>query len=115
MICGVVSGFKKELEIKGVGYKASISGEDLVLSLGFSHPIKIKPQTGIKFSVEKNKIIITGINKEKVGIIASQIRSFRKPEPYKGKGIKYIDEIIKRKAGKAGKVTATSSITKQSS
>lgn len=107
MICGVTTGFKKQLEINGVGYKANMKGVDLVLEVGYSHPIVIKPPTGIKFTVEKNLITIEGFDKQLVGEQAAQIRRVRKPEPYKGKGIKYIDEVIRRKAGKtAGKGAA---------
>lgn len=100
MVQGVTVGFKKELEYKGIGYKAEISGKDLNLSLGFSHPVKIEAPDNIEFSVEKNAIIIQGIDKEQVGQIAAKIRRLRPPEPYKGKGIKYKDEVIRRKEGK---------------
>lgn len=100
MVRGVTEGFSKKLEIEGVGYRAQMQGEDLVLSLGFSHPIEVKPKEGIKFQVEKNAIIVSGIDKETVGEVAAKIRSFRKPEPYKGKGIHYEGEFIRRKAGK---------------
>jgi len=100
MIQGVNEGFKKQLEINGVGYKASLKGENLVLEVGFSHPVEIKPVPNIKFSVEKNVITVDGIDKQVVGEMAAQIRKVKKPEPYKGKGIKYIDEVIRRKAGK---------------
>ncbi len=100
MIQGVTVGFKKQLEINGVGYKVSIKGENLILEVGFSHLVEVKPLAGIKFSVEKNVINIEGADKQVVGEMAAQIRRIRKPEPYKGKGIKYIDEIIRRKAGK---------------
>ena len=100
MILGVTVGFKKELEINGVGYKVALKGNDLELHIGFSHPVLIKPFEGIKFSVDKNKITIEGSSKQKVGEMAAQIRAIRKPEPYKGKGIKYIDEVIRRKVGK---------------
>lgn len=104
MIKGVSEGFKKQLEVNGVGYKVSLKGKDLFLELGFSHPIDFKAEDGIAFSVEKNLITVEGIDKKMVGEVAAQIRKLRKPEPYKGKGIKYVDEIIRRKAGKtAGK------------
>jgi len=100
MVTGVTTGFKKQLEINGVGYKASMAGADLRLDVGFSHPVIFKVPTGIKISVEKNLITVEGFDKEQVGQIAACIRDVKKPEPYKGKGIKYIDEIIRRKAGK---------------
>lgn len=100
MIVGVTTGFKKQLEINGVGYKASLKGQDLVLEVGFSHPVELKPATGIKFEVEKNIITVSGSDKQMVGEMAAQIRSTKKVEPYKGKGIKYIDEVVRRKAGK---------------
>lgn len=100
MITGVAEGFKKQLEINGVGYKVSLKGSNLMLEVGFSHPVEIKPPAGIKFIVEKNLITIEGFDKQLVGETAAQIRNVRKPEPYKGKGIKYLDEIIKKKAGK---------------
>ncbi len=100
MITGVTVGFKKQLEINGVGYKASLKGMNLNLEVGYSHPIEIKAAPGISFVVEKNIITISGIDKQAVGEMAAMIRRVRKPEPYKGKGIKYIDETIKRKAGK---------------
>ena len=97
---GVQNGFEKKLEIEGVGYRAQIDGKDLVLSLGFSHPVKIQAPEGITFKVEKNTIIINGVDKEQTGRVAAQIRAEKKPEPYKGKGIHYQGEIIRRKAGK---------------
>jgi large subunit ribosomal protein L6 len=100
MITGVNEGYQKKLEINGVGYKAALNGKDLVLSLGFSHPIDFKAREGITFTVEKNVITVSGINKQQVGEVAANIRKLRKPEPYKGKGIKYINEIIQRKIGK---------------
>ncbi|MFH1291583.1 MAG: 50S ribosomal protein L6 [bacterium] len=104
MIEGVSNGFKKQLEINGVGYKVNMKGKDLALELGFSHPVEVKSKPDINFSVEKNVITIEGIDKQLVGEIAANIRKLRKPEPYKGKGIKYVGEIIRRKAGKtAGK------------
>ncbi len=103
MITGVSLGFEKKLELAGVGYRAQVSGEDLMLSLGFSHPVKIRPDEGIKFQVADNAIIISGIDKALVGNTAAKIRAIRPPEPYKGKGIKYQGEVIRRKAGKAAK------------
>lgn len=100
MVHGTTNGFEKQLEIQGVGYKAVMEGENLVLSVGFSHLVNIKCPEGIKFAVEKNIIIITGIDKGKVGQIAAKIRAVRPPEPYKGKGIRYKGEEVRRKAGK---------------
>jgi large subunit ribosomal protein L6 len=105
MVEGVTNGFKKELEINGVGYRAEAKGKDkLQLALGFSHPIEYQAPDGVTFDVpQPTQVIVEGIDKQLVGQVAANIRSFRKPEPYKGKGIKYIDERIIRKAGKAGK------------
>lgn len=104
MIVGVTVGFKKDLEINGVGYRAEISGNVLTLSLGYSHPVVYALPDGISVQVEKQtKLSVTGIDKQLVGSAAAKIRSYRKPEPYKGKGIKYADERIMRKAGKTGK------------
>jgi large subunit ribosomal protein L6 len=104
MVDGVTSGFEKILEINGVGYRADLKGKLLNLALGYSHPIEYPLPDGIEIEVEKQtKIIVRGIDKELVGATAAKIRSFREPEPYKGKGIKYSDERIIRKAGKAGK------------
>lgn len=100
MVIGVSEGFSKKLEINGVGYRASVSGSKLVLSLGFSHPVEYLLPSGIAASVEGNVITLSGADKELVGEVASQVRRFRKPEPYKGKGVKYVDETIRRKAGK---------------
>ena len=100
---GVTNGFSKVLEINGVGYRAAKQGKKLVLSLGYSHPVEMEDPEGITSTVEGNKITVTGISKEKVGQVAAEIRFKRPPEPYKGKGIKYIDEIIRRKEGKTGK------------
>ena len=97
---GVEEGFEKKLEIEGIGYKAQLEGETLSLSLGFSHPIKIKSQKGIYFKVEKNIITVSGADKDAVGRTAAQIRQKKPPEPYKGKGIRYSGEIVRRKAGK---------------
>lgn len=101
MIIGVSEGFKKELEVNGVGYKVAAQGNKLNLSLGFSHQIDFPLPKGVEAEVDKNKITISGIDKQAVGQVASQIRALRKPEPYKGKGIKYVEEVIRRKAGKA--------------
>lgn len=98
---GVSVGFTKKLEINGVGYRASVSGSKLNMSLGFSHPVEFKLPAGISATVEGNVIILVGVDKALLGETASQIRRIRQPEPYKGKGIKYVDEIIRRKAGKA--------------
>ena len=104
MVIGVSEGFKKELEIVGVGYRAAKSGDGLELQLGFSHPVKVKAPDGITFDVpEPTQIIVSGINKEVVGQVAANIRSYRKPAPYKGKGIRYAGEYVARKAGKAAK------------
>ena len=100
MVKGVSDGFSKQLEFNGVGYKASVSGDDLNLNLGFSHPINYKLPHEISAKVEKNVITISGINKELVGLVASKVRRFRPPEPYKGKGIRYVGEKIIQKAGK---------------
>ncbi|HPB16074.1 MAG: 50S ribosomal protein L6 [Clostridia bacterium] len=103
MVHGVVTGFEKKLEINGVGYKAALEGQKLVLSLGYSHPLEVIPPTGITFEVPTpTSIIVKGYDKQAVGQIAAQIREYRKPEPYLGKGVKYSDEIIRRKEGKAG-------------
>ena len=103
MVIGVSTGFSKVLEVNGVGYKAAKQGNKLVLSLGYSHPVEMIDPEGIESSVEGNKITVSGISKEKVGQYAAEIRTKRPPEPYKGKGIKYSDEIIRRKVGKTGK------------
>lgn len=104
MVNGVTEGFSKSLELVGVGYRASKSGEKLVLNVGYSHPVEFVPEKGIEFEVPaQNKIIIKGIDKEAVGAIAAKVRDVRPPEPYKGKGIKYEGERILRKEGKAGK------------
>ena len=103
MIIGVVDGYSKELEMVGVGYGAKVKGGDLEVEVGFSHPVVVEAPEKIEFEVEKkNKIIVKGIDKQQVGEIAAQIRAIRKPEPYKGKGIKYVDEHIRRKVGKTG-------------
>lgn len=100
MVGGVDKGFEKKLEIEGVGFRAQLQGNDLALNLGFSHQVIFKAPEGIKIGVEKNTIIVSGISKELVGQTAANIRALKKPEPYKGKGIHYVGEIIKRKAGK---------------
>lgn len=103
MVTGVSTGYQKKLEINGVGYKAQVQGNKLVLNLGYSHPIEYPTPDGIEFKMDedkKNLLIVSGIDKQKVGQVASEIRGFRKPEPYKGKGIKYLEERIRRKAGK---------------
>ena len=104
MVVGVSEGFRRELNIIGVGYRAVLKGEDLELQLGFSHPVKFAAPPGITFEVpEPTKVIVSGIDKETVGQVAADIRKLRPPEPYKGKGIRYSDEQVRRKAGKAGK------------
>jgi len=102
MVKGVSEGFKKELEINGIGYRAAVSGEKLTMSLGYSHPIEYAIPTGIHIAVEKNIVIVSGADKQQVGQVSAEIRAFRKPEPYKGKGVKYVTEHIRRKAGKTG-------------
>lgn len=102
MVTGVTDGFTKDLEFNGVGYKAVAKGKTLTLNLGYSHPIDYELPEGIEAAVKGNKISISGCNKETVGRVAAKVRSFRPPEPYKGKGIKYADEVIIRKAGKTG-------------
>ncbi len=101
MVAGVTRGWTKTLELSGVGYRANVSGENLVLSVGFSHPVTIVPPPGIAFTATEGKITITGIDKQQVGQMAADIRAVKKPEPYKGKGIKYEGERIRKKAGKA--------------
>ena len=103
MVIGVTEGYSKTLEVNGVGYRAAKSGNVLNLALGYSHPIDMKDPDGIETKVDGNKIIVSGISKEKVGQYAAEIREKRPPEPYKGKGIKYADEVIRRKVGKTGK------------
>jgi large subunit ribosomal protein L6 len=105
MVVGVTDGYRKPLEITGVGYRAALVGRKLQLNLGYSHPIEIDPPAGITFEVENpTKLAVLGIDKELVGEIAARVRSTRKPEPYKGKGVRYAGEQIRRKAGKAGKI-----------
>lgn len=103
MVEGVTNGFTKVLEINGVGYRAQKQGKKLVLSLGYSHPVEMEDPEGLTTTVEGNKITVSGISKEQVGQLAAEIRFKRPPEPYKGKGIKYVDEVIRRKEGKTGK------------
>ena len=100
MFVGVTEGWSKTLELVGAGYRAEVRGNELVLTVGFSHPVSIKAPEGVKFEVEKNKIKISGVDKDLVGQVSAMVRAVRKPEPYKGKGIKYEDEVIRRKAGK---------------
>ncbi|RJQ36018.1 50S ribosomal protein L6 [Candidatus Parcubacteria bacterium] len=100
MVEGVAKGFTRKLEIEGVGYRATLDGQTLVLAIGFSHPVRIPPPEGITFAVEKNAVTVSGADKELVGDTAATIRRIRPPEPYKGKGIRYAGEIIRRKAGK---------------
>ncbi len=102
-IVGVTQGFQKQLEVNGVGFKISGGGRNLEMQLGFSHPVKFEAPEGIDLKIDKNQITVHGIDKQQVGQVAAEIRAFRKPEPYKGKGIKYADEQIIRKVGKAGK------------
>lgn len=103
MVTGVTSGFDKKLELSGVGYRAKVEGEDLVLNVGYALPVRIKPLEGTKISVEENVITVSGINKQLVGDLAAHIREVRLPDPYKGKGIKYMGEKLRRKVGKAAK------------
>ena len=103
MVVGVTAGYEKKLEVNGVGYKVSKAGKKLTLSLGFSHPVEMEDPEGIETVVDGNVIVVKGIDKEKVGQFAAEIRDKRRPEPYKGKGIKYADEVIRRKVGKTGK------------
>ena len=103
MVVGVTAGYEKTLEVNGVGYRASKSGNKLTLNLGYSHPVEMSDPEGLEAVVDGNKIIVKGIDKEKVGQYAAEIRDKRRPEPYKGKVIKYADEVIRRKVGKTGK------------
>ena len=103
MVTGVSEGYTKTLEVNGVGYKAAKAGKKLTLSLGYSHPVEMEDPEGVEAKVDGNKIIVSGIDKEKVGQYAAEIRDKRRPEPYKGKGIKYSDEVIRRIVGKTGK------------
>ena len=107
MVVGVTAGYRKGLEITGVGYRAAKVGEKLQLNLGYSHPIEIVPPSGITFELENpTRVAVIGIDKELVGEVAAKVRSTRKPEPYKGKGVRYAGEVVRRKAGKAGKIGA---------
>lgn len=103
MVTGVTEGFEKKLEVNGVGFRVNGGGQNLEMSLGFSHPVKYQAPEGINLTVNKMEIVVAGINKQQVGQVAAEIRALKKPEPYKGKGIKYADETILRKAGKTGK------------
>ena len=100
---GVTKGYEKKLEINGVGFRLSGGGQQIEMALGFSHPVKYTAPEGIQLTTNKMEITVSGIDKQKVGQVAAEIRALKKPEPYKGKGIKYVDEVILRKAGKAGK------------
>ena len=100
---GVVKGFEKKLEINGVGYRVSGGGQDIEMALGFSHPVHYTARQGVSLAVDKMTITVSGIDKQQVGQVAAEIRALKKPEPYKGKGIKYADEVVLRKAGKTGK------------
>jgi large subunit ribosomal protein L6 len=100
MIKGVSEGYEKKLELEGIGFRAALEGENLILHLGFSHPVKVEKVPGIKFSVDKNIITVSGVDKELVGQVAASIKRIKKPDPYKGKGIKYVGEQIRRKVGK---------------
>jgi large subunit ribosomal protein L6 len=102
MVTGVTDGFTRRLEVNGVGYRAAVSAGSLVLQVGYSHPVLVPAPEGITFAVQGNAITVTGADKELVGEVAAQVRRVRPPEPYKGKGIKYAEEVIRRKAGKAG-------------
>jgi large subunit ribosomal protein L6 len=105
MVVGVTDGYRKGLEITGVGYRATLNGRKLTLNLGYSHPVEIEPPEGISFELENpTRLAVVGIDKELVGQIAAKVRSTRKPEPYKGKGVRYAGEVVRRKAGKAGKI-----------
>ncbi|QQS22461.1 50S ribosomal protein L6 [Candidatus Saccharibacteria bacterium] len=103
MVIGVTKGYEKRLEVKGVGFRVSSSNNELTMSLGFSHEVKFKAPEGVNVSNDKMVIVVSGIDKQKVGQVAAEIRALKKPEPYKGKGIMYVDEQVLRKAGKAGK------------
>ena len=102
MVTGVTKGFQRELEVVGVGYRAELQGRTAVFNLGYSHPIHFELPEGIDAKIEKTKVVLSGIDKELVGLTAAKIRSFRKPESYKGKGVRYAGEVVRRKAGKAG-------------
>ena len=102
-VIGLIEGYQKKLEVNGVGFRVSGGGQEIEMSLGFSHPVKYKSQDGVTLTVDKMTITVSGIDKQAVGQVAAEIRALKKPEPYKGKGIKYQDEEIRRKVGKAGK------------
>jgi large subunit ribosomal protein L6 len=102
MVTGVTKGFERKLELNGVGYRVNGGGQALTFALGFSHPVEYKAPQGTQLVVEKNLITVSGIDKQQVGQVAAEIRALKKPEPYKGKGIKYVDEVVLRKAGKTG-------------
>jgi large subunit ribosomal protein L6 len=107
LVTGVTQGYRKELQIVGMGYRAELDGRDLILQLGYSHPIRVEPLEGISFEItgaRNDIIVVSGTNKVTVGQQAANIRALRKPEPYKGKGVRYRGEVVRRKAGKAGKV-----------
>ncbi|QCU77482.1 50S ribosomal protein L6 [Citricoccus sp. SGAir0253] len=103
MIVGVTNGYEKQLEVIGTGYRVQAKGQDLEFALGYSHPVPVKAPEGITFTVAGNKVTVAGIDKQQVGETAANIRKLRKPDPYKGKGVRYAGEVIRRKAGKAGK------------
>ena len=104
MVVGVTEGFQRELELIGVGYRAQLQGKNLVLNVGYSHPVEFTPEEGVEIEVPSNtKVIVKGYDKQKVGELAANIRGVRPPEPYKGKGIRYVDEFVRRKEGKTGK------------
>lgn len=104
MVVGVTEGFQRELELIGVGYRAQLQGKNLVLNVGYSHPVEFTPEEGLEIEVPSNtKVIVKGYDKQKVGELAANIRGVRPPEPYKGKGIRYVDEFVRRKEGKTGK------------
>ena len=106
MVIGVSEGYTKALEMQGVGYRAQMQGSDLVLAVGYSHPVRVPPPPGIEFEVDgSTRLLVKGISKELVGQVAADVRKVRPPEPYKGKGIRYVGEYVRRKAGKAGKAT----------
>ena len=105
MVIGVTDGYSKRLEIRGVGYRAAMDGKALIINVGYSHPVRMEPEEGIEFAVEGNtNITVSGVDKQLVGEMAARIRRVRPPEPYKGKGIRYVGEYVRQKAGKAGKV-----------
>ncbi len=109
-VLGVHSGFVKKLQLEGIGYRASLEGKNLLLALGFSHPMRYACREGISFAVDKNIITISGINKELVGKAAAEIRMMKKPEPYQGKGIRYVGEVVRRKAGKKAAAVAEAKV-----